>query len=92
MTTNTSMKYLADALRLAMEEKGLNETELARETNLRALSIYSALSGREDFSVSTLLTLADRLGMELILVPRGATISVKTGATGPGGTQNHTAG
>ncbi len=92
MTHHSSMKYLADALRLAMEERGLSETELARETNLRALSIYSALSGREDCNVSTLLLLAERLGMELVLVPRNAAISIKPEGAGGAGTEKNTAG
>lgn len=45
---------------------------LSEEAGITARTLRNVLSGTEDFKVSTLLALADRLGLELVIVPREA--------------------
>lgn len=39
----------------------------------------NVLSGHQDFKLRTLLALADRPGLELLLVPEGAAAAIGTG-------------
>ncbi len=43
----------------------------------------NVLGGQQDFKLSTLLALADRLGLELLLVPKGAASAMGAGDVAP---------
>lgn len=66
------------AARLKRLHKG--KMTLCEEAGITARTLRNVLSGTEDFKISTLLALADRLGLELVLVPREAADVVQTPA------------
>src|SRR4051812_45257107 len=72
---------ISTVLRAALAQKDLTQAELKELAGISQRTLTNVLSGEEDFKVSTLLALADRLGLELLLVPKGAANAVQ--ASGP---------
>lgn len=70
---------IAQSLRDAAVKRRLPQARLKEQAGISQRTLTKVLSGREDFKVSTLLALADRLGLELVLVPREAARAVGAG-------------
>ncbi len=68
----STLKAIADSLAGAKSERKLTDSALARDTGVQRLTVARALSGKENYGVTTLLALADRLGLEVLLVPKDA--------------------
>jgi transcriptional regulator with XRE-family HTH domain len=69
------MKTLADtsiALREALASSELTQAGLKARAGISQRTLTNVLSGEQDFKLSTLLAVADRLGLEMLLVPKGA--------------------
>jgi transcriptional regulator with XRE-family HTH domain len=69
------MKTLADtstALREALTSSELTQAGLKARAGISQRTLTNVLSGEQDFKLSTLLAVADRLGLEMLLVPKGA--------------------
>ena len=60
----------------------MTQAELRSQAGIAQRTLTNVLSGNEDYKVSTLLALADKLGLELFLVPKGAGLAVDSGPTG----------
>ena len=76
-------KEVAGVLRSSLALAGLTQAELQAQAGVSQRTLTNVLSGTEDFKLSTLLALADRLGLELLLVPKGAAAAVDAGQTAP---------
>lgn len=63
---------LSGRLREGLVHAKITQAELKSRAGISQRTLTNVLSGKEDFKVSTLLALADRLGLELLLVPKGA--------------------
>jgi len=77
----TTLPDITAALRDALGRTGLTQAELRGRAGVSQRTLTHVLSGRDDFKLSTLLAVADRLGLELLLVPKGAAAAVDAGAT-----------
>lgn len=55
----------------------LGDVELARACGVTRHSIRRALSGNENFTATTLLAMADALGLSVILVPKDAASALR---------------
>ena len=69
------MKTLADtstALREALATSDFTQAGLKERAGISQRTLTNVLSGEQDFKLSTLLAVADRLGLEMLLVPKGA--------------------
>lgn len=69
------MKTLTDIsrnLRTSLTRQQLTQADLKTRAGISQRTLTNVLSGQEDFKVSTLMAVADRLGLELLLVPKGA--------------------
>ncbi len=55
--------------------------ELKSQAGISQRTLTNVLSGTEDYKVSTLMAVADRLGLELVLVPKAAAVAVEAGKT-----------
>ena len=69
------MKTLAEAstaLRQALVSSELTQAGLKERAGISQRTLTNVLSGEQDFKLSTLLAVADRLGLEMLLVPNGA--------------------
>ena len=74
------MKTLTDLsqqLRTALSNQQLTQAQLKSRAGISQRTLTNVLSGHEDFKVSTLMALADRLGLELLLVPKGAARAIE---------------
>lgn len=75
------MKTLAQIsilLQDRIKSLGKGKMALCAEAGITARTLRNVLSGTEDFKVSTLLAVADRLGLELVMVPRETVEAVQT--------------
>ena len=55
----------------------LSEAELARLCGVTRHSIRRALSGEENFTATTLLAMADALGLAVMLIPKDAASALR---------------
>lgn len=66
-----AIESVSQALTKAQRSSKIKDSTLARRVGVTRQTVGRALSGKEDFRVSTLLALADQLELELVLVPKG---------------------
>jgi len=71
---------VAKILRTAISHRKVSQAQLREEAGISHRTLTNVLSGDEDFKMSTLFALADRLGLEMLLVPKGAAQAVSAGA------------
>ena len=72
-----TLQAIADSL--VAGSQGKSDVALAQQTGLARQSIGRALSGQHNFSVLTLLAIAEANGQQVLLVPRDAARAI----TGP---------
>lgn len=70
---------IAETLRDATRRNGLTQARLANAAGVSSRTLTHVLSGEEDFRVTTLMAVASQLGLELVLVPKGAARAVAAG-------------
>ncbi|WP_423600446.1 helix-turn-helix domain-containing protein [Roseateles sp. MS654] len=70
---------IAETLRSAARRNGMTQARLAESAGVSPRTLTHVLSGQEDFRVTTLMALADQLGLALVLVPKGAAPAVGAG-------------
>jgi len=76
-----SVADLSRVVRASLAASTLSQARLREEAGVSQRTLTNLLSGREDFKLSTLLAVADRLGLDLVLIPRAASAAVDGGAT-----------
>lgn len=59
-------------LRRTLGASGFDQKTLRESVGLSRQTMSNVLKGTEDFKLSTLLAVADRLGLALVLVPKAA--------------------
>lgn len=64
---HNTLKSLADQLKNA--KGGMPEIELAAQAGITRQSVARILSGKENFSVNSLLAMAESLGQTVLIVP-----------------------
>jgi len=75
---------IAAQLRARLAQRGLTQAELREAAGVSQRTLTNVLGGEQDFKVSTLLALADRLGLDVALVPKGARPALdEAGRPGP---------
>lgn len=65
-----TLQQFAAALRHRVTQLKLTQESLSAHAGISRQTLVKALSGRSDFKITTLVTLADRLGLEVVLVPK----------------------
>ncbi|MFC6281134.1 MULTISPECIES: helix-turn-helix domain-containing protein [Polaromonas] len=63
-----TLKSIAESLRKGRKDS--SDVDLASKTGLTRQSVSRALSGDHNFTVTTLLAIAEANGQEVVLVPR----------------------
>jgi len=66
----TDLRQIASTLRWQLKRKGMTQESLRQQAGVARQTLTNVLSGEEDYKVTTLLTLADRLGLDVVLVPK----------------------
>ncbi|MBB3193175.1 hypothetical protein [Roseateles terrae] len=67
-----SIPEISAALRSQLQQSGRTGQSLREAAGLSRQTFANVMGGENDFKLSTLLALADRLGLELLLLPKGA--------------------
>lgn len=77
----STLRQLSDTLKASARHRAIKQADLKDQAGISQRTLTNVFSGSEDYKVSTLLSLADRLGLELLLVPKGAAAAVQAGET-----------
>jgi len=67
-----TLEEISQALSDRTRGTSYGKVQLAHDAGITFRTLSHVLEGKQDFKVSTLLAVADRLGLELMLVPREA--------------------
>ncbi|ANN77980.1 helix-turn-helix transcriptional regulator [Bordetella flabilis] len=78
-----SIAEISAQLRQAARDAGTTQQGLREAAGISRQTLVNVFKGTEDFRVSTLLALADRLGLELLLVPKNAARGLQPTAAAP---------
>lgn len=65
-----TLQQLSDTLRNRIKRLGFTQEALGSAAGVSRQTLSKVLSGRSDLKVTTLMALADRLGLEMMLVPK----------------------
>ncbi|WP_397474929.1 helix-turn-helix domain-containing protein [Pusillimonas sp.] len=68
MTTN--LERLATSVQELVEHYALTQDELSKRSGISRQALADVLSGTSNYQVTTLLAVADSLGLELVLLPK----------------------
>ncbi len=68
----SSIQHISARLRDALAQSGLTQQELRKSAGISRQTLANVLKGIDDYKLSTLLGLVDRLGLELVLLPKAA--------------------
>ena len=79
---NTIAQVSAE-LRSILKNSGQKQADLREGAGVSRQTLANVLSGNEDFKLSTLLGLADQLGLELLLLPKGTARGLQSDASAP---------
>jgi len=71
-----TLNELSSVLRQAKQRLALPVVVMSRDSGLTAVTIRGVLSGNNDPRLSTLMTIADQLGLELMLLPKEVASSI----------------
>jgi len=83
-----TLQQLADTLRTHIARLNFTQQELADAAGVSRQTLSKVLSGRADLRLTTLFALADRLGLEVLLVPQEIAQGLDTDAVAKPRVQN----
>jgi transcriptional regulator with XRE-family HTH domain len=75
-----TLTEFAVAIRARMKEAGLTQAELADAAGISRRTLTQLLNGSSDFRMGTLLAIADRLKLEVLMVPQAITAAIGPGS------------
>lgn len=65
-----TLQQIADALLGQLKRTRMSQQALRREVGVSRQTLTNVFSGSQDYKLTTLLAVCDRLGLDLVLVPR----------------------
>ncbi len=68
----TTLSQIATILRQQTKQQDLTQEVLRKSAGISRQTLTNVLSGNSDFKVTTLIAIADRLGLDVILLPKAA--------------------
>jgi transcriptional regulator with XRE-family HTH domain len=80
---------IAAVLRQSIKNRHVPQARLKEQAGISQRTLTNVLSGEEDFKLSTLFALADRLGLELVLAPKEAVRAIAAGAVTKPAVRSH---
>ncbi len=72
-----SIADISDQLRASLKRSGRTQEAVREAAGLSRQTAVNVFKGTEDFKLSTLLAVADKLGLEVALVPKGTSRAVE---------------
>ena len=67
-----TLAEISKELRSSLKASGLNQKALRESVGVSRQTMSNVLKGTEDFRLTTLLAVADRLGLAVMLIPKAA--------------------
>jgi len=67
-----SIAETSDELRTALKRTRMRQADLREAAGVSRQTLANVLGGKDDYKLSTLLSLADKLGLEVLLLPKEA--------------------
>lgn len=67
-----TLSQIATMLRQQAKRQDLTQEVLRKSAGISRQTLTNVLSGNSDFKVTTLIAIADRLGLDVILLPKAA--------------------
>ena len=77
-----SIPEISATLRGHLQQSGRTGQSLREAAGLSRQTFANVMGGEHDYKLSTLLALADRLGLEVLLLPKGAGRGLMPDASG----------
>jgi transcriptional regulator with XRE-family HTH domain len=71
-----NLTELSDVIRARMHQTKSTYASLSSAAGIANGTLGRILSGEHDFRINTLFAIADRLGLEVLLVPKGAAAAI----------------
>lgn len=78
-----SVSEVSRELRRQLKRSGRTGQSVRESAGLSRQTFANVMGGENDFKLSTLLAVADRLGLELLLLPKGAARGLPGGDAAP---------
>lgn len=78
-----TIQDVSAALRKALQESGKTQQALRESAGLSRQTMVNVMRGSEDYRLSTLLAVADRLGLALVLVPKSSAAGLQASSQAP---------
>lgn len=72
---------IANLFKQTMKRLRMPKNQLVRDAGLAPRTLQLMLSGEHDFKMSSFFAVADRLGLEMVLVPKEVAPAVQAGQT-----------
>lgn len=66
----TTLSSISTLLKERQRASGMSQEELRACAGLSRQTMTNVLSGEQDYKLSTLIAVADRLGLEVVLMPK----------------------
>ncbi|MES2537582.1 MAG: helix-turn-helix transcriptional regulator [Pseudomonadota bacterium] len=73
-----TLQKIASTLRHRQKLEGVSQERLRGDVGVSRQTLTNVLSGEHDYKLTTLLAVADRLGFEMVLVPKEAASGLST--------------
>ncbi|UPL21014.1 helix-turn-helix domain-containing protein [Alcaligenes faecalis] len=73
----TTINQLAMVLRERAKEHQLTQEALRKSAGISRQTLTNVFSGKADFKVNTLIAVADRLGLDVVLLPKAISHAVE---------------
>ncbi|GAA4412226.1 hypothetical protein GCM10011450_26770 [Advenella faeciporci] len=77
----TTLFSISQTLRKQFQALKLTQETVRKDTGITRRTLTNVLSGKQDYKLTTLLAIADRLGLDVVLLPKEATRGINLTAT-----------
>jgi len=67
-----TLQEVSSSLRGQIRRQGLTQARIERDAGVAHQTLVNVLGGEKDFKLTTLLAVVDRLGLEMVFVPKAA--------------------
>ncbi|MFA5489592.1 MAG: helix-turn-helix transcriptional regulator [Candidimonas sp.] len=78
-----ALRSFARILRDALKKRGMTQASLREAAGISRQTMSNVLSGTSDYKLSTLFAVADRLGLDVVLVPKDVSYGLSEPDTMP---------
>lgn len=78
-----TLSSISQTLRKQLQALKLTQETVRQDTGITRRTLTNVLSGKQDYKLTTLLAIADRLGLDVVLLPKEAARGINLTPTPP---------